>query len=200
MRYFIFIISVICFCSCGSDNEDNTVAHKMDDGTTFITDGMTYQYSDLETFIGIKPYDHPRDSNVIDRQEWRKDSIYGYDDYEILQWEEVELGNWSEHYGLNSEKKYYVATLKVTKKIPVSKDRTITSRGYDIHSRDSIGLSSKTDRWGFVVSNNNYSGYSDAFTIIKEIKYDEYGKTVDTYIPIEPSSIKWIYYTTENIW
>lgn len=200
IRNAIIFVSILLFFACSNSDEDNSVSHTMEDGMTFNTDGMAYYYDNSDSFIGIKEItDSSRDS-IMDFQKWEKDSVYGYDKEEILKWEEVSFGKWVEKYGLDIQKKYFVSTIKIMNIISIQSGRTITCRGYDVVNKDSIGLNTITDRAGFVVSNNSIYGLCDAYTILKKIEYDENGKKVSIYFPVSPSNLKWIFYTTKNIW
>lgn len=123
------------------------------------------------------------------------DKINQYTDYK-----QVLFGDYIEQYGLTKGTIYLVCYYTVTKELAQSDDENIRPRDYNNNPDDtamgwslSVFNSTQTRIKGFDVSSNPVNGFVTATTMLRHVKCDLAGRSINKYIPYEPSSLVWQY-------
>lgn len=187
--------------SCQEEEANHLLRYPMKDGTILYTQEEVRNYESANSFLNAESNFIKKPEGIVTKREnYKKDSIYGYDEILSVSWEKAKFGKWIENYNLDKKKTYFVQTIKVIKHIPSSDNYALTEGLYKGYNKDSIGVNQYTDKRGFVVSSSNINGSYEAYTIMKKIGYDDNGNSVGFYYPIKPSNIKWKYFKTETIW
>lgn len=106
----------------------------------------------------------------------------------------------AEKYGLVRGNIYLTCNYHITKELAMNKDESIKPRNY-INNPDNTAMGWIPGEFastghllkGFEVPSNSVNNYATAKTMLKYINCDLSGKTINRFIPYEPSDLVWQY-------